>query len=67
MDLKKRILEILDENSGGMKLTELVTHLSPTYSLEDVLEALDKLHPQVKKLEYTWKRINRGKEFIYTP
>lgn len=76
--IKKLILEIIEDNSGGLKFTELlpnlitklinsnqsnfIEHLTPEFVEELITQT-----PELKILEYTFKSLNRQKMFIYTP
>jgi hypothetical protein len=74
MTTRELILEILEQNSGGMKFLELIVELtkvryerslSVLTSPDDIL-SLCMAMPEVKVVEYTWKSMNRAKYFICT-
>jgi len=73
---------IIDENSGGMKFTELLTELAKnanTNALRDILTdfkgneipdivetTIRDFGGKIKILDYTWQSMNRAKMFVYT-
>lgn len=75
--LEKTVLDIVNDHSGGIKFTELISiivakneeeHLGldidndfPTV-LENTIRASSKL----KILDYTWQPMSRAKMFVYT-
>lgn len=71
--MEKVILQIIDDNSGGLKLTQLISDLIGHYrgkiELADIENELKNLEGKgkIKRLIYTWQSMNREKEFIYTP
>jgi hypothetical protein len=77
LTLHSRILTIVDEHSGGIKMTELIAELiSVMHASKEVVIDTDKflhdIHSTIKKskvlkiLDYTSRKWNREKEFIYT-
>jgi hypothetical protein len=75
--LQQKIVEIVNENSGGIKYTELISILtSKNIVATDFNGYADKmLHDvewycrntkSIKTLDYTMKSMNRAKMFIYT-
>lgn len=79
MDLEKTISiieKIVNDHSGGIKFTELITELMIKFNEEkldineiepDKIEKIIESMMSVKILEYTFKDLNRSKMFIYTP
>lgn len=75
-NFRELVLRVLDENSGGMKMVELVAVLvaaahsdgnGEDYSdeLANIEESLRAI-PELKLVEYTWKSMNRAKTFVCT-
>jgi hypothetical protein len=76
MTLSKKIHEIVEEHSGGLKFTELMSKVVDWWIFEkgdpnlDLVQKVEKDVRKSKKLKiliYTAHRWNREKMFIYTP
>lgn len=75
MNLNDKILEIVNQHSGGIKFTELIVHLTKWVYESKLKLSLDpeyiisviKATSGLEILHYTWKQCNREKLFIYTP
>jgi len=70
-ELRKDIEDIVNDHSGGLKLTELIPALltkrkNLKISIETLMGVINS-SPKLNVLEYTWKNNNRTKYFIYTP
>ena len=71
------LLRLVDETSGGIKMTSLVVlvieycHLHNVdvalETLPELLEGVIRRSSTMKILEYTWRDLNRQKLFVYTP
>lgn len=64
------IRQILAENSGGIKMSDLIIILmSKTAEFENAnqVERIINESPDIKILTYTWHHLNREKQFVYTP
>jgi len=75
MELKKLILKIVTDYSGGIKFTELLTeimkyHYDKEKIKEDIVPdmVMNTIYdiPELKVLEYQYVPIKRLKYFIYT-
>lgn len=70
MNLSNRIAQIVDEHSGGLKLTELIPLVIDFTRNDDFIEqiegAVDK-HPKLDILDYVADMggFTRAKQFIY--
>jgi len=71
-ELQSTIMNILDKNSGGVKLTHLIVEVIATYGdkgkkigLENINKEIGRLIKlgKIKSIEYTWE--NKIKQFIY--
>ena len=74
------ILNIVNDNSGGIKFTELITILLTNYrhnldgwqnddnldKLSDIIEKIIRESSDMKILNYTWILMKRTKMFVYT-
>lgn len=71
MEISERIRQILNENSGGIKMNKLILELATSKNIifEDVIqiENIISSMPDIKILTYTWHNLNREKQFVYTP
>lgn len=77
MELISIIKDIVENNSGGIKFTELISILSSDYRellsdevLSNIAENVEKAirsDDHLKILDYTWGSYNRAKMFVYTP
>ena len=77
-ELKKLILEIVEDHSGGLKFIELLAELiSKMYESNEskqielltpefIEETIRKM-PELKILKFTFKNLKREKMFVYTP
>jgi len=69
-----RVRRILENYSGGIKFTELLTLILPdvmtlkidTTDFSDRLEKVIRKSDDIKILDYTWKSAKRAKMFVYT-
>ena len=75
-ELMKYVVKIVNDNSGGIKFTQLVTELVSTLFENnkncnivsaEYIENLIKKSKNLKILTYTFHSLNREKLFIYTP
>lgn len=71
MEISERIRQILNENSGGIKMNKLILELATSKNIifEDVLqiENIISSMSDVKILTYIWHNLNREKQFVYMP
>jgi hypothetical protein len=77
--LQQKIVEIVKDNSGGLKFTELTFILSSepgfigkeySYDVDRFLHDIEwycRHTKRIKVLDYTHRPIKRAKMFIYTP
>ena len=68
--LKKLILEVVEDSSGGLKFTELLVKLMLKGGIFESPEELERIVREtkgVRVLDYVWHREKREKMFIYTP
>lgn len=71
------ITKIVNDNSGGIKFTELIVNLIEAISKTDSgyedddididsIELIIRESSDLKILDYTWHELNRSKMFVYT-
>lgn len=68
------IVKIVDDNSGGIKFTELISviisnHIENLDNIENLPDRLERIIRESKILsilEYTFRQLNRCKMFVYT-
>jgi hypothetical protein len=75
--LKTKIAALIEDHSGGMKFTDLVSHLTEWAAINeycfdrDFVDRVSTLvHREmkgIKVLSYTYRPIKREKLFVYTP
>jgi len=71
-ELHDQAVNIVIDNSGGIKFIELLFELIRSQieldeNLPEQLERVLRESSVVKVLDYTYKQLNRSKMFIYTP
>lgn len=71
-ELEEYIMQIMHENSGGIKFMELLSKLLNRPSIRDYADDLEsyirtQMSDRLLILEYEWISHNRIKMFVYTP
>jgi hypothetical protein len=74
--LQQKIIEIIDDSSGGIKFIDLVSRLISLKKFKEFSDNERFLHDvewycrntkDIRTLDYTMRTLNRNKMFIYTP
>lgn len=73
-DIHDEIVNVVDEHSGGIKFVELICVLSSHFGrdindfrgLPDYVEKMCRESKTIKVLDYSSRKLNRQKMFVYT-